>query len=327
MKLPLLLVGLIYLSPLAAQQQNESPNNGVLYGAVVDQNGKPAKGLTLNALPLGVMLLMPLPWTRTNDAGAYRFEHLPLGRYTVYAEDKEAGYSVTSTGAGGAEPPPEVRLTAEHPEAEFNIHLPPPAGFLLFHLTNRSTAAPISSVEVTFQSVDGPPSGLVSTGTSATQPVLVPSGKDLVLHVTSQGFQEWDQSVGAGKRIRIEPGDRLTLDVPLQPSNPLTQRIPDADENKYRGIHDAKVWLNPILTVRADGIEVAGAGQASKPLALDDVTQALAGLPDSAWPYGRILAVQPNTASGSESDQALITAKRDLLLGRLNELGVLNYFF
>src|SRR5215469_15259703 len=134
-----------------AQDQAQSPNKGVIYGTVLAQDGTVAKGLTLNALPLGVPLGMALPWTKTSATGFYRFEQLPLGRYTVFAEDEEAGYSSFSTGAGGAGRP-EVELTAERTEAELNVHLPPPAGFLLFHLTNRATGAPISGVEVTVMS-------------------------------------------------------------------------------------------------------------------------------------------------------------------------------
>jgi hypothetical protein len=86
---------------------------------------------------------MALPWTKTNEDGAYRFERLPLGRYTVYAEDKAAGTQISAP-AWEARVLRQAELTAQHPEAEFDLQLPPPAGFLLFHLTNRSTGAPIS---------------------------------------------------------------------------------------------------------------------------------------------------------------------------------------
>ena len=89
--MPFILVGLS-LSFAAAQAQGQSPNKGVIYGIAVTRDGIPAKGLTLNASPLGVPLGMALPWTKTNEGGFYRFEHLPLGRYTVFAADKEAGY-------------------------------------------------------------------------------------------------------------------------------------------------------------------------------------------------------------------------------------------
>jgi hypothetical protein len=54
---------------------------------------------------------------KTNDAGEYRFPNIPWwGKYTVYAEDEDAGYSIFSTGAGRSEPS-EVELAPEHREA------------------------------------------------------------------------------------------------------------------------------------------------------------------------------------------------------------------
>ena len=322
-----LLAGLVSLTVLAAQNQVLSPNKGVIYGTAIAPDGTPAKELTLNALPLGVALAMVLPWTKTNEVGAYRFEHLPLGRYTVYAEDKAAGYSNFSTGVGGPGHPREVELTAEHPEAEFDLQLPPQAGFLLFHLTNRSTGAPISGSQVTVLSQELTPTLIFSMSCSSTEPILVPSNKDLLLHVTAMGFLEWKQTIGTGMPLHIAPGGRLTLDVQLQPANPLTERIPDADPKKYQGIHDAKDWRNPYLIVRADGFEVAGVSDAKIPLTVDEVTTILQGLSVSAWPYGRVVAIQVNGLVGSESEQSRMVESRNLLSGRLGELGVIVGFW
>jgi hypothetical protein len=61
-----------------------------------------------------------IPHVRTNNKGEYRFENPPCwGRYTVYAEDEEAGYSRVSTGPAGDGHLSEVELTPEQREAEF----------------------------------------------------------------------------------------------------------------------------------------------------------------------------------------------------------------
>jgi hypothetical protein len=49
-------------------------------------------------------------------------------------------------------------------------------------------------------------------------PFLVPSGKDILIHVTSWGYKEWDQSADGGKVIHLSPGAKLTLDVTLEPA-------------------------------------------------------------------------------------------------------------
>ena len=321
----LLLVGTFVCLPiLAAQNQaTQSSYRGVIYGTVITREGRPAKGLTLNAQPLGVALAMALPWTKTNDAGEFRFEHLELGRYTVYAEDKEAGYSMFSTGPSGPGNLPEVELTEGHPSAEFNVHLPPPAGFLIFHLANRSTGAAISGVEVTVMSGDATPKLIFGGGFSLPDPILVPSDRDLLLHVSSWGFKEWEESVGAGKHIRIAPGSRVTLDVQLEASNSITARIPAADPEKYQGIHDGKDWRNPYLIVRAEGIEIVGVSDGTNPLTLDAALAGLERLPVSAWPYGRVVAIQDSGIATSENQHSQVVENRNKLNQRLGDLGVI----
>jgi hypothetical protein len=321
MRMLLILAGILSVTPAVAQNHAGSPNIGVIYETVTAQDGLPAKGLVLNAEPLGVALGMPLPWTKTNDTGAFRFEHLSLGRYTVFAEDKEEGYSSFSTGIRGGHPP-EVELTTEHSEAEFNLRLPPKAGFLLFHLTNQSSGASISGVEVTVMLAGRPPKFIFSSGSSSSQAVLVPSDQNLLLHVKSWGFREWDKSVGNGKPLRIAPGNRLALDVKLEPANPLTGRIPSADPEKYQAIRDGKDWRNPYLIVRADGIEIAGTPSGGSPIPVESVWAALEGLPNSAWPYGLVVAVQKNRVGVSEAERSRIEANQMSLEPLLGELGV-----
>lgn len=316
----------LWLSAAAAQTQAEFPDRGMISGTVIDQDGAPAKGLTLNASPLGVMLSMALPWTKTSETGAFRFEHLPLGRYTVFAQDEEQGYSSFSTGPAGPGKPPEVELTTEKPEAEFNLRLPPKAGFLLFHLTNQTTGAAISGVKVTVMSADSPSRPIFSGGQSSNKPVLVPSDKNLLLHVTSWGFREWNESVGNGRLVCVAPGDRLTLDVQLQPADPLRERIPDADPKKYQGIHNGKDWRNPCLIVRADGVVVSGVTDDGNPIPVKAVAAALEDLPDTAWPYGSVVAIQDYRIAASEPERSRIEANQMLLEPLLGELGVIAGF-
>ncbi len=161
MKTTLVFLGFLLLATAVAQQHDEPRPKGVIYGIAIGQDGQPAKGIGLTVCPLGVPLGTALPHTKTNDAGEYRFENLPWwGRYTVYAEDEEAGYSSFSTGPAGDGHPSEVELTPEHREAEFKVYLPPRAGFLLIHLTNRRTGVGISGMSVTVMLVENPESPL-----------------------------------------------------------------------------------------------------------------------------------------------------------------------
>jgi hypothetical protein len=74
----------------------------------------------------------------------------------------------------------------------------------------------------------------------------------------------------------------------------LDAKIPKADPKKYESVRDAKEWANPYLIVRAEGIEVVSKGIAKgrKVITTQELRKALAALPVSAWPYGKVVAVQ-----------------------------------
>ena len=219
MKLILVFLGLFLLAAAVARQQGETPPNGTIYGSVIGEDGTPAKGITLVAGPLGVGLGARLPSTKSNDAGEYRFSNLPWwGRYSVYAEDDDAGYSPFSTGLGRNDPS-EVELTPEHREAEQRVVLPPKAGFLHIHLTSRKTGATISGMRVSLSAIENPEKQLFSMSCYSNHVILVPPDKNLLLHVTSDRFREWDESTGRGKPLNLSSGSRVTLAVQLEPSN------------------------------------------------------------------------------------------------------------
>jgi hypothetical protein len=217
-KTALLFSGLLLLTVAPARQNDESPPKGVIHGMAIGQDGQPAKQIGLTAEPLGVGLGAKLPHTRTNDAGDYRFENIPWwGRYTVYADDEDAGYSSFSTGPAGDSTPPEVEITPEHPEGELRVVLPPKAGFIQIHLTNRKTGAGISAMRVALMPEDKPSSPVVTMSCYSSQVILIPPDKTSLLHVTSDGFREWNESIGKGKLVHLASAAHLKIDVQLEP--------------------------------------------------------------------------------------------------------------
>jgi hypothetical protein len=219
MKIIFAFLSLSLLATAVGQQQNETRPKGAIHGSVIGPDGKPANGMTLVAGPLGVGLGTRLPRTKSNDAGEYRFANLPWwGRYSVYAEDDDAGYSLFSTGPSRNDPP-EVELTPEHRDTELKVFLPPKAGFVQIHLTNRRTGGDISGMGVTVMSRENPESPLFTMSCYSNHVILVPPDKNLLLHVNSDGFREWDESAGGGKPIHLPSGTRLALAVQLEPSD------------------------------------------------------------------------------------------------------------
>jgi hypothetical protein len=81
-------------------------------------------------------------------------------------------------------------------------------------------------------------------------------------------------------------------------------------------------WRNPHLIVQADGIEIAETASGGSPIPVESVAAALEGLPDSAWPYGRVVAIQANYVGASKAERSRIEANRILLEPLLGDLGV-----
>ena len=101
----------------------------------------------------------------------------------------------------------------------------------------------------------------------------------------------------------------------------LQNRIPKQDPKKYHAVQDAKDWKNPYLIVRGDGIEIIGVTAVGQPIPVDSVPGVLKGLPDSAWPYGLVVAVQ-DIGLVSEGDPPRIEANRKRLLMLLKKLAI-----
>jgi len=102
------------------------------------------------------------------------------------------------------------------------------------------------------------------------------------------------------------------------------QQIPPADPQKYAGMRDMKAWRNPYLIIRVDGVGLLDVANNEQQIVdPDKLSEALARLSVSAWPYGRIVAIQEINASSSEEDKAKLRKNRALVAGALESMHVL----
>jgi hypothetical protein len=102
------------------------------------------------------------------------------------------------------------------------------------------------------------------------------------------------------------------------------QQIPAADSGKYAAVRDMKTWRNPYLIVRVDGVGLLDVSNNEQQIVdPDKLPEALAKLPTSAWPYGRVVAIQEIGAASSEADKAKLRKNRALAAGALESMKVL----
>ena len=105
-------------------------------------------------------------------------------------------------------------------------------------------------------------------------------------------------------------------------------------------------WQNPFLTIRQNTVELRipappappvkrtrrGRKRPRRPaplwktttLTLDALPTALAALPESNWPYGRVIATRDDL-TGSSSTRVQVRRNEEKVLNLLNNLGVVTY--
>ena len=96
------------------------------------------------------------------------------------------------------------------------------------------------------------------------------------------------------------------------------QAIPAADSTQYDKIKDMRNWRNPYLIVRADGVALLDtADSAEIILKPEELLPALAKLPTSYWPYGRVVASVEDTRNRSEQAGVAIRKNKGIVGGIL----------
>jgi hypothetical protein len=100
----------------------------------------------------------------------------------------------------------------------------------------------------------------------------------------------------------------------------LLQAIAAADPTKYPTLQETKHWSNPYLVIRPDavGLLTGIAANEEQMLKPEEVLNALAQLPASAWPYGRAVAILvEEKPTASEPDKIAIRRSRGIVAGDL----------
>ena len=116
-----------------------------------------------------------------------------------------------------------------------------------------------------------------------------------------------------------------TADQPPAPVSPEARirQIPAADPQKYAAMKDMKGWRNPYLIVRVDGVGLLDVRNSEEQtLDPDKLAEALAKLAASAWPYGRVVAIQQIGEAKTDAEKAQLRKNRALVAGTLESLQV-----
>jgi hypothetical protein len=122
-------------------------------------------------------------------------------------------------------------------------------------------------------------------------------------------------SLSACSRQTAPPPDAVTL----------LQAIAAADPAKFPPLREDKHWGNPYLVIRPDAVGLVTSVTANEEQILkpQEVLNALAQLPASAWPYGRAVAILvEEKPSSSEADKIALRRNRGIVAGDLEGANV-----
>lgn len=118
-------------------------------------------------------------------------------------------------------------------------------------------------------------------------------------------------------------------------------RIALPTKSRYVDVHEPGAWMNPFLSFDAEWVNLRitradanpsalGQGGMLRPTAArreelqirqKDLVDALIALPDGAWPYGRVVAIEESPLANPKSRPA-IRRQIEATIQQLNDLGV-----
>jgi hypothetical protein len=118
----------------------------------------------------------------------------------------------------------------------------------------------------------------------------------------------------------LAPNAAACPEASLPINERLRVRVPPADRRKFRNVRDAANWDNPYLVITTEGFDLRfHGGQSYGPLSI--LAHTVVGLPDSAWPYGRVIAASESGIRRTDGGE-LIKSNKEKADKILRELGV-----
>ena len=212
----LAIVGVVVLMAANAPAGITDPScRGILHGVATNAEDQPVPGIRLVLWPIGVDLDYVLPTTTSNQAGAYSFEHVCAGRFTVLVDDERVGYPPTiwSYLLGYKH---EAKVTSLHLQIELPVVVPPKAALLNVVARDSRTNATVPTVQIMLRTSKVKMYDWITARNDSSVPLLLPANTDLLCRVLAGGYREWQEGRKRGKQIRLAPEAHITLNVELE---------------------------------------------------------------------------------------------------------------
>jgi hypothetical protein len=140
------------------------------------------------------------------------------------------------------------------------------------------------------------------------------------------------------------PEARAEQQAELDMDREQLEMIPPPSKSRYMSIRTFDSWENPYLTVQSSMVELhvtrgdanttpLGVGGMLRPvgarreelnLSMEDLGKAITAVPQDAWPYGRVVAIEEAHQTPASAEPA-VRRNMEVAIARLNDLGIVVY--
>ena len=195
----------------------------VIEGTVINEHGLPAYRATVFARPMDGGMAAKVPSADTDAMGQFQIKHLWPGRFEVTAKKEDEGYPDTSGYFYSDGKIDRITLTSPLQPATVTILLGPKAGILVGTVADAVTGDPLNLC-VDFRRASDPNNFMSGTGLiNANYRFLVPSGRDVMIKIWSEGHLPWyypgTSSKSEAKTFCLKAGEERVLHIRLHPGS------------------------------------------------------------------------------------------------------------
>jgi hypothetical protein len=220
----------IVLSLSAAEQNNKTmaqidAETGFINGTVRYEDGRPTKGATVYAVPLGRPMAAIIPNADTDESGNYRID-IPsswFGEFAVAAKKEDEGYPDMSMQFYSGGKFETVTLTPSNRASTLSIRLGPKAGVLLGTVADAVTGAPLVPC-YEFTRASEPDNSRGGMGLiKSNYRVLIPADTNILMKIWLDGYKPWYYpgitEKSTSQAVRLGSGEQKIVDIALRPDN------------------------------------------------------------------------------------------------------------
>ena len=197
---------------------------GAVEGFVVDEQGRPAGGVRVYALPADQPLLGEPPEAYTEGNGRFFLPEIPPGQHTLYAAPETEGYATALDVLPIIDPRTALRVPVIERRVTQGVvvRLGQRMARIIGRIVDAGTGQPIARAEIFISRADDPSSFHLTGPDSASGEfqLRVPP-VPLRLRVSAAGYHDWyfgdDGTRARATSLRVEPNTTRQLIISLRP--------------------------------------------------------------------------------------------------------------